>query len=275
MPNKITIEGGSIVVQNKGTEFILRIYDSENEISVVLKDEQAMNLAASIVQSKEERSIAYIGNLKVSSDQLKKVRRELLKYQINHEATVNINLLDKEIPLFDIEKIQNACGAMMEEMGFELETEDHPVYGSFFQWLKFKTKQPTTQAELEDVYNKGKLALEAKYLNAPMAEATEKYANAAGKLLDSISNFENAVIRLGALLVIKTTENGIPQVAIQTISPTLAAKFDEEPELLKSPQILLDYLNNNNREKIIALEDAKTRSLGLMLSNSQKTLPSP
>lgn len=271
MKEKIKINGGSVVVVTNKSGVSLRIFDSEHDIEVFLTDDQAMSLAGEILDTSQE---PYLQTSKIPYAKLSSKIIRIMGHADQHEATVNINLPDKEIPLHVIENIQNACGELMEEMGFELEAEDHPVYGSFFQSLLFKLKQPSTQRELEDIYDKGKLALESKYLNEPTAAATEKYADAASKLIASIASLQNAVIRLGALLIIKTTTDGVAQVAIQTISPLLASQLDAQPDLLNSPQTILEFLGTDTEKRISKLKRLNEKIKIVIEDNAtQKTLP--
>jgi hypothetical protein len=145
--------------------------------------------------------------------------------------------------LFIIENIQNACGDFMEAVGYELEVKNEPVFGSFFQRIKFKLKHPKTQEEIEDLYNKGKQALEAKYLNLPTAEATEKIANAASKIIDSIADIDEAAIRLGAIIIVKINKNGRSIIVSETVSPSLASTLDNMPNILSNPRAVYELLS--------------------------------
>lgn len=153
-----------------------------------------------------------------------------------------IALPQRQIDLFVIETIQNACGDMMEVLGFELKQKDEPVYGSFFQFSKFKLKYPKTTREIEDSFNKAKVALEARYLNLPAAEATEKYVNAASNLINSLQGIEESVMRIGALLVVKNTIDGKTKILAETLSPQLMLLFESNPQLMNSPSTVYQMI---------------------------------
>ncbi len=157
-------------------------------------------------------------------------------------AEVFIGIPQEEINLFKREELTNACGEFMEAMGFELETKEEPVFGSFFQKLWFKLNKPATKAEIEEVYNKGKLALEATYLNKPTADATETIANAATKLIEALKNIDQGVLRLGAILVVKVKKDNETIILAETVSPELASTLDDNPKLLRNPNAIYELM---------------------------------
>lgn len=159
------------------------------------------------------------------------------------EADVFIGLPQEEIDLFTIERIQNATGDFMEAMGFELETQDEPVFGSFFQRLKYLLKGEVKQ-EASEIYQKGKVALEAKFIDLPSAEATDKLASAAAGLITSLSGVSDAAIRCGSILLVKVTKDGVPKIVTETVSPELAALLNKNPALLQNPSIVFDLISS-------------------------------
>lgn len=158
------------------------------------------------------------------------------------ETELYIGIPQKEIDIFTTEHIQNACGEFMEALGFELKTKNEPVYGSFYQQLKFWMKKEKTQKELDDIFQKGKLALETKYLNVPTAEASAKLAEAASKVIESLANIDDAAIRLGAIVIVKTKKEGKSILLVETVSPTLANTLDSMPNILTNPSAVYELL---------------------------------
>jgi len=175
------------------------------------------------------------------------------------DAFVYIGLPDEMLEYMDIEILQEALGDFMEVMGFEYKTEDEPVLGSFFQWFKFKSKLKCTQKEASEIYAKGKAALEAKYLNLPTAEGTEKYAKSASDLICALGQVKRAIIRAGAILVVKTTIKDEPYIIVETISPLLAQKMDENPRFLKDPDELIKLIDSLN--SYYQMSDAGTQAM--------------
>ena len=142
------------------------------------------------------------------------------------------------------EKLVNACGEFMEAMGFEIEALESPVYSSFWQRIAFKLVKKSTRKELGDLYNSGKEALELKYSNLVSAESTSLLANASSSILQSLNDVDEAVVRLGAIIVLKVKINGEIKVIIETLSPRIMRHLDQNPKLLKAPNLLYEYFGN-------------------------------
>ncbi|MDO7849013.1 hypothetical protein Q5H92_21795 [Hymenobacter sp. M29] len=195
-----------------------------------------------------EGDLLRLGDVVVSGDILKAfessalISTNILMGNPRIETNVFIGLPQEHLELFDIERIQNAVGDFMEAMGFELETKDEPVFGSFFQDLKYFFKGRGKAAAAEAL-QKGKLALETQHITLPAAEATGKLAESAAALISSLNGVDEAVLRLGSLLVVKVSRNGLPAIMAETVSPELAQLLDKNPGLLKTPAVLFDMLS--------------------------------
>lgn len=158
------------------------------------------------------------------------------------EAIVIINLPQEDIDISTIKRIRSATNDFMEALGFELEAQDEPVFGSFFQRLRFLWKGEIKQ-EANEIYSKGKVALEAQFIDLPSAEVTNKLANAAAALITAVAPLSDAAIRCGSLLIVKVTKDGIPKVVIETVSPELTALLNKNPALLQNPSIVFDLIS--------------------------------
>ncbi len=157
-------------------------------------------------------------------------------------AIVFVSIPAAVIDIFDVEELVNACGDFMEEIGFEMETKDEPVYGSFFQHFLFKSKKRKTKEEIKDLYKKGKEALESQFINLPAAEVTEKLATAAGALIQAIDKQDEAVLRMGAILIVKVQQNNKSVIVAETVSPEITRVLDNNPSLLKHPQAVYELI---------------------------------
>jgi hypothetical protein len=160
----------------------------------------------------------------------------------NVKAEVFIALPQHEIDLFSVERIQNATGDFMEAMGFELEVQDEPVFGSFYQRLKYLLNGEV-KTEAAEIYKKGKTALELQFVSVPSAEATNKLSEAAASLITSLNGIDEAAIRLGAILLVKVSKDGVSMILAETVSPELALLLDKNPQLLKNPSVVFDLIS--------------------------------
>ena len=164
--------------------------------------------------------------------------------RILYRDSVYISLPQKNISLHTIEKIQNACGEIMEVLGFELEQKEEPVFGSFFQKLWFKLTSRKTREELSEGYDKTKLALELQFLELPNADVTEKLSNAASNLITSLNGVDEAALRIGALLIVKQNIDGNIKIITETLSPELTLLFNNHPQLLNNPRNVYNMIND-------------------------------
>lgn len=171
-----------------------------------------------------------------------------------YKEQVFIYLPASEIPLLVTEKLTNACGEFMEALGFELELENEPIYGSFIQNMLFRIKEGTklTQREIAKDFSKGKKALELKYVELPTAEQTEKLANSASKIVELLKGQDEGVVRLGALLVLKKQIDGKSKVIIQQLNFDLISILDKSPQLLQNLQTVYELITGDVK---VAIKD--------------------
>lgn len=113
--------------------------------------------------------------------------------------------------------------------------------------LSFKEKLVKEQADklakaAQIALIKGEQGLDQHYIHGPEAEAASKLADAANKLIFALHDIDEAVIRCGPILLVKVTKDGKAKLAVQTISTRLRHILDENPQLLKSPELLFAEL---------------------------------
>ena len=165
----------------------------------------------------------------------------------DHKEQVYIYLPAEEIPLLLTEDLTTACGEFMEALGYELEHENEPIYGSFLQnmWFKIKSGTKATKDEIAEDFGKGKKALELKYVELPTAEQTEKLANSALKIVELLKEQDEGVVRLGALLVLKKSVDGKSKVIIQQLNYDLINILDKSPQLLQNLQTVYELITGD------------------------------
>ncbi len=158
---------------------------------------------------------------------------------------VMIYIPDSDVSLMDSEAITNRCGDFLETLGFELETEDNPIYSSFFKRMNFIFPKRVPERTVDNLMKMGKGALNGEYVKMPTPEDTEKLANAAEKLVASLDKFDEGVVRLGVLLVLKKRVNGDPQIFILELNQTLIELLREKPQLMKSLTTLYELVTGD------------------------------
>ena len=171
-------------------------------------------------------------------------------------ASLEVSIADKEIPLLVQERILNAAGSLMEAMGYKLEAEEEPQYGSFFQQLRYKLSQWITPEDASKLREEAKEALDAK-INKISIETTATLSVASAELIKSLEKVDNAAIRLGTIIVVKTTIDGTSTVRVENVSMALGHKLRDEPAFLENPVAVSHYLDQEKRvlAKIAEPED--------------------
>ncbi len=145
----------------------------------------------------------------------------------------------------DVERLRIAIDEFMEAAGYELKGENKPVLGSWWQTLLFGRKDDTSQTTLEilkDVF------LSVWSGSAP-AHHTAEMANATAKVIQSLEPFDCGAIRIGQLLVVKITRDGKPMLRVETLSPALARRLADDPQLLLRPEEIWTTLDTQEPEK--------------------------
>jgi hypothetical protein len=181
-----------------------------------------------------------VNNYLKSNKQVGEYNQTEYKLQLKEEITVNekkasevIIYIPEKPSLFEQENIVNACGEFMEALGYEMKTEDEPIYNSFWQKIKFIFKRNITEEDVNNLFDKGKRALELKYVELPTAEQTEKLANATEKILNSIEKFDNCTIRLGSLLIVKRKAGNESVLKIHQLSLEEVKHMEENNSIIK------------------------------------------
>ncbi|RPD50260.1 hypothetical protein DNI29_05545 [Hymenobacter sediminis] len=160
------------------------------------------------------------------------------------QSFVYVSIPQPHIRNQDLEYILESLNFFMSVCGFEYQSEEEPIFGSFIQSLIFWTKKPKTQQQVHEIYDKGKAALEANYLGKPVAESTAQLSSAAAQLIAACQNVDEIVLRTGALILVKAIIDGRTIMSVETISPQLMAHLDHNPGLLRDPRLVYYFLEN-------------------------------
>jgi len=169
-------------------------------------------------------------------------------------ATLQIFIRDKDISTFDGHSITGTCIGFMEALGFFHWNTGLPYYGSFYQRVLMMYKRTFEQEKIEDVYEIGKKAVQLKVYDLPTADQTDKLASAAEKMVNSLKKVDEGVVRLGAILVIKSNYSGRRSIIVEQLSPKMITILEQKPELIHDIKTLYEAitgkieLSNNNFE---------------------------
>lgn len=194
------------------------------------------------------------GSAKIVVENLVEASRELAQ---DHIVKVIIVSPDNDLSYDINEKLINSVGDFMITLGFSFEAKEEPIYGSLIQVINFVRKNVTT-SRLRQIVGFGKKAIVATVVDVPSAEVTGELARSASDLIKATETHKNVAIRIGQLLIIKTTdENGSADLKVETVSPELSKLFNDNPSILDKPKELFakivelqDLSENRDIEKI-------------------------
>ncbi len=172
------------------------------------------------------------------------VSKELLS---KNEFT--IGLLDKSIEIYldtndlsKIEKTGQAVGGYLSKSNLLIKKKLPVQKGSLFQKMFGKAKDILSSEEFKEKIDQAEHGLKLSTISKQQSEIDMNQAEAVSKILNSISDIENAAIKIGSLLIVKTTASGNPNIAVKNLSIKEMMLLEDEPSLLKNPIDLLENI---------------------------------
>ena len=160
-------------------------------------------------------------------------------------AVAEIHLLRDVTPLENLTRLEAAIEEFMGACAFEFRNKWQLVHGqsgSLHEGLKFWSKKRLSSKELDQLFQRGREALSGSPPGKRPAEGSDEFADASQKLCECLAPYENVALRLGEVLLVKTTQEGEVQVQVETISTELALMFDRFPRRLQDPQTVSQLL---------------------------------
>jgi hypothetical protein len=113
--------------------------------------------------------------------------------------------------------------------------------GRFARWFA-KSKEAVTSEEVLSRLREVEYAAKLRYLEQPQSEVDKSKGEAAAAIIASLDKVPVAVIQIGSLLLIKTTENEVASVFVRTLTRQELMLIESKPELLEQPSKLLNLL---------------------------------
>lgn len=149
-----------------------------------------------------------------------------------------------------------ASGQLMEAYGLTPEPKEEPavIRGSFPSQFTFSAKDKIASEEFQHLKEELLEAVRQQPIDAPGAINLEKRAQAASLMIATLGPFENAVIRIGDLLMLKVTREEKPHLIIETLSPEVTRQLEESPLLTQDPDAVFKFFEERHRPQKIQAE---------------------
>lgn len=134
--------------------------------------------------------------------------------------------------------------SFVRSLGFEFTDEGEFFKGSWIRkGIKFFTDVRDSE-EVNDLYEKGRKAIELASIEILQSEVNKNNAEAAAAFLNSVKDIPQAATRIGSLIVLKVQVNGEPQVITTVLTTEQLLVVESNPLLMTKPEELLSLITN-------------------------------
>ncbi|HDY84794.1 hypothetical protein LCGC14_1486290 [marine sediment metagenome] len=139
------------------------------------------------------------------------------------------------------ELVLSALNEFGQSLGIEIFDNEEPIISSFFQKLFGFAKSKKTKEEMNELYDRGKSALEAQHIKKPTSEANLNVANGAAALLNALGkDSKSSALFYGGLLILSIKDkNGDSHNRIISLNDEQIEYIQSNLNLLKHPEQLL------------------------------------
>jgi hypothetical protein len=171
------------------------------------------------------------GSVRTASD-IEEILRKLLDEDTDTVTVpITIYLADESASA----QVEAAVEKLFTAAGGHIERRDEPVQGSWFRRLWGKLR---SSPHGDDMLATAAHAVDARLFLTQDATITSTMLQNLGPVLIALQPTDNAVIRAGALLIVKV--NGV--LAVHQLTAAQQLKLDHQPQLAQSPHDILTAL---------------------------------
>ncbi|MEN8154072.1 MAG: hypothetical protein ABFR75_08600 [Acidobacteriota bacterium] len=152
-----------------------------------------------------------------------------------------------------LKKLNKVIKEFLEELDLEISTDPEIFKGSIIQKFWAVTKSISTHMDLVMKIAKSLLSLRAKRTNNMEVTRTD-ISDASSKLSDTLKllkNVPNISVRIGSLLMTKSTFKDIPVIQVKNLTKEETIIIDKKPSILNNPRTLYKNLDRKKIENEI------------------------
>lgn len=153
---------------------------------------------------------------------------------VNMSVLITIYLSDESVH----EQVEAAVEDFLAYIGGHIEHRYDPVFGSWFRRMWASMGKAVHSPVAREAVIVGVSIAELHLRRAPEAAVTAKLMENLGPVLAALQPTKDAVIRVGALLIVKNDRG----VAVHQLTAEQQLKLDDQPQLSQSPQDVLAAL---------------------------------
>lgn len=165
-------------------------------------------------------------------------------YQLTVLPAASVAELDLPVTIYlsdatGHELVQAAVEELLSTAGVAIVDRDDPVLGSWFRRMRARARAAASSDLARSAATSAAHALDSRLVLAQDATVTATMMQNLGPVLGALQPTKDAVIRVGALLIVKVEWT----VAVHQLTAAQQLILDHQPHLLTSPHHILDALN--------------------------------
>lgn len=194
------------------------------------------NVASAVVHARESGVFAF-DDSRAARDESEDAHADTGNRSVPDVVTlpVTIYLSDEAIH----EQVETAVEALMALAGLQVESRDEPVSGSWFRRMRATLKAVAHSPAVRESALVAAHVADARLVLAQDAAITATLLQNLGPVLTALQPTKDAVIRVGALVVVKVEW----VVSIHQLTAAQQAMLDHTPRLAASPHEIITALN--------------------------------
>lgn len=143
----------------------------------------------------------------------------------------------------EIFEVYDSVLKFSKSIGFDETIEFEAIKGSWFKRIIAKSKEKLSSEDVKDRLKEAEYGIEVNTILRQQSEIDKNQSEALSNIISSLKDIPNAAIRIGALIVVKLTDNdGSVSLQVRTLSIKELHLLNKKPELLQMPKQILQAL---------------------------------
>ncbi|AUC20605.1 hypothetical protein BTO15_00075 [Polaribacter sejongensis] len=143
----------------------------------------------------------------------------------------------------EIFEVYDSVLKFTQSIGFDDSIEFEAIKGSWYKRILAKSKKKLSSDEVKNRLSEAEYGIEVNTILKPQSEIDKNQSEALSNIITSLKDIPNAAIRIGALIVVKLTdEEGSVSLQTRTLSIKELHLLNKKPELLQMPKQILQAL---------------------------------
>jgi hypothetical protein len=169
------------------------------------------------------------------------------------------------------EQVEAAVEDLLAAAGGHIEHRDDPILGSWFRGMRAKMSKFVDSPLSHEVKYLAAHAAESRLVHAQDATVTATMLQNLGPVLAALQPTKDAVIRAGALLIVKMDST----LVVHQLTPTQQLKLDHQPQLAQSPRDILSALEFRPGSSAQSAEGVDGSCVSITSPRSPNSNPTP